>query len=77
MSVMIMGESGTGKEHVAHLIHARSNRAAGPFVAVDCGSLSMELAPSELFGHKKGSFTSAIENKTGFRGCTGRDIVPR
>lgn len=66
MSVMIMGESGTGKEHVAHLIHARSNRAARPFVAVDCGSLSMELAPSELFGHKKGSFTSAIENKTGF-----------
>jgi two-component system response regulator HydG len=66
MAVMIVGESGTGKEHVAHLIHARSSRAAGPFVAVDCGSLSMELAPSELFGHKKGSFTSAIENKTGF-----------
>lgn len=66
MAVMIVGESGTGKEHVAHLIHARSSRAAGPFVAVDCGSLSMELAPSELFGHKKGSFTSAIENKAGF-----------
>lgn len=66
MAVMIVGESGTGKEHVAHLIHARSSRAAGPFVAVDCGGLSMELAPSELFGHKKGSFTSAIENKTGF-----------
>lgn len=66
MAVMIVGESGTGKEHVAHLIHTRSSRAGGPFVAVDCGSLSMELAPSELFGHKKGSFTSAIENKTGF-----------
>lgn len=66
MAVMIIGESGTGKEHVARLIHARSKRANGPFVAVDCGSLSIELAPSELFGHKKGSFTSAIEDKTGF-----------
>lgn len=66
MAVMIVGESGTGKENVARMIHERSNRAAGPFIAVDCGSLSMELAPSELFGHKKGSFTSAIENKTGF-----------
>ena len=66
MSVMIVGESGTGKEHVAHLIHNKSSRANAPFVAVDCGSLSTELAPSELFGHKKGSFTSAIEDKTGF-----------
>ncbi len=66
MAVMIIGESGTGKEHVARLIHTRSNRAKGPFIAVDCGSLSIELAPSELFGHKKGSFTSAIEDKTGF-----------
>ena len=66
MSVMIVGESGTGKEHVAHLIHKRRSRANKPFVAVDCGSLSTELAPSELFGHKKGSFTSAIEDKTGF-----------
>lgn len=66
ISVMIVGESGTGKEHVAKMIHHLSTRAKGPFVAVDCGSLSMELAPSELFGHKKGSFTSAIEDKTGF-----------
>lgn len=66
MAVMIIGESGTGKEHVARRIHTRSNRANGPFIAVDCGSLSIELAPSELFGHKKGSFTSAIEDKTGF-----------
>ncbi|MDD4778399.1 MAG: sigma-54 dependent transcriptional regulator [Fermentimonas sp.] len=66
MSVMIVGESGTGKEHVARMIHERSARAKGPFIAVDCGSLSTELAPSELFGHKKGSFTSAIEDKTGF-----------
>jgi two-component system response regulator HydG len=66
MAVMVIGESGTGKESVARMIHERSNRASGPFIAVDCGSLSLELAPSELFGHKKGSFTSAIENKTGF-----------
>lgn len=66
MSVMIVGESGTGKEHVAKMIHNRSTRANASFVAVDCGSLSTELAPSELFGHKKGSFTSAIEDKSGF-----------
>lgn len=66
MSVMILGESGTGKEYVARMIHEQSTRARGPFVAVDCGGLSMELAPSELFGHKKGSFTSALEDKTGF-----------
>lgn len=66
MAVMIIGESGTGKEHAARMIHERSARADKPFVAVDCGSLSMELAPSELFGHKKGSFTSAVEDKTGF-----------
>jgi two-component system response regulator HydG len=65
MAVMIVGESGTGKEHTARMIHDRSDRANGPFVAVDCGVLSMELAPSELFGHKKGSFTSAVEDKKG------------
>lgn len=66
MSVMVVGESGTGKEHVAQMIHNSSNRIDGPFIAVDCGGLSPELAPSELFGHKKGSFTSAIEDKRGF-----------
>src|SRR5690554_7242714 len=66
MAVMVVGESGTGKEHVARMIHNQSTRSKGPFIAVDCGSLSTELAPSELFGHKKGSFTSAVENKTGF-----------
>lgn len=65
MSVLILGESGTGKEYIARMIHEKSNRKSAPFVAVDCGSLSMELAPSELFGHKKGSFTSAISDKTG------------
>ena len=65
IAVMIIGESGTGKEHAARMIHEYSPRNAEPFVAVDCGSLSMELAPSELFGHKKGSFTSAIDDKKG------------
>lgn len=65
MSVMILGESGTGKEYVAHQIHELSDRSAAPFIAVDCGSLSRELAPSELFGHLKGSFTSAIADKKG------------
>ncbi len=65
MSVLILGESGTGKEYIARMIHENSNRKSSPFVAVDCGSLSMELAPSELFGHKKGSFTSAVSDKTG------------
>ncbi|MBO7287191.1 MAG: sigma-54-dependent Fis family transcriptional regulator [Bacteroidales bacterium] len=65
MSVLILGESGTGKEYIARMIHENSNRKSEPFIAVDCGSLSMELAPSELFGHKKGSFTSAISDKEG------------
>ena len=65
MSVLILGESGTGKEYIARMIHEQSGRKDKPFIAVDCGSLSMELAPSELFGHKKGSFTSAIADKKG------------
>lgn len=65
ISVLILGESGTGKEYIARMIHENSPRRDKPFIAVDCGSLSRELAPSELFGHLKGSFTSAIENKTG------------
>ena len=64
ISVLILGESGTGKEYIARMIHEKSRRASKPFVAVDCGSLSMELAPSELFGHLKGSFT-AISDKRG------------
>lgn len=65
ISVLILGESGSGKEYIARLIHNGSQRSAKPFVAVDCGSLSKELAPSELFGHLKGSFTSAINDKKG------------
>ena len=66
MSVLILGESGTGKEHIAEKIHARSKRSDKPFVAVDCGLLSKELASSALFGHEKGAFTGAESKKQGF-----------
>ena len=66
MSVLILGESGTGKEHIAEKIHARSKRAGKPFIAVDCGLLSKELAASDLFGHEKGAFTGAESKKQGF-----------
>ncbi len=65
LSVLILGETGTGKEYVAQRIHNYSNRNNAPFLAIDCGSLSNELAGSELFGHIKGSFTGALDNKTG------------
>ncbi|RAW00169.1 sigma-54-dependent transcriptional regulator [Pseudochryseolinea flava] len=65
MSVVIEGESGTGKENVARSIHRLSQRAKGPFVAVDCGALSKDLAASELFGHVKGAFTGAMNDKNG------------
>jgi two-component system response regulator HydG len=64
-SVIIYGESGAGKEAVARSIHNRSQRSSKPFVALDCGAISRELAASELFGHEKGSFTGAIGAKTG------------
>ena len=66
MSVMIFGENGTGKEHIAHHLHDKSKRAGKPFVAVDCGLLSKELAASALFGHEKGAFTGAESKKQGF-----------
>jgi two-component system response regulator HydG len=65
MAVLVMGESGTGKEYVARMIHRQSKRGAKPFVAIDCGALSKELAASELFGHVKGSFTGALADKKG------------
>ena len=65
MSVLVTGASGTGKEYIARRIHEQSNRSKAPFVAVVCGAIPKELAASEFFGHVKGSFTGAIENKTG------------
>lgn len=65
MSVIIEGESGTGKENVAQTIHQLSARSKSKFVAVDCGAISKELAASELFGHVKGAFTGAVQDKVG------------
>ncbi len=64
-SVILYGESGTGKEVMAKTIHQNSNRSNKPFIAVDCGTISRELAASELFGHIKGSFTGALSDKEG------------
>lgn len=64
-SVLLLGESGTGKELVAHTIHERSGRAAGPFVPVECTGLPQSLFESEMFGHVRGSFTGASSDKLG------------
>src|SRR5215472_6880074 len=63
--VHICGESGTGKELVARMIHESGARRDGPFVAVNCGAIPTELMESELFGHKRGSFTGAVADKKG------------
>jgi len=65
LSVIIYGESGAGKENIARTIHDKSSRSGKPFIAIDCGAMTKELAGSELWGHEKGSFTGASSDKPG------------
>ena len=72
LSVLITGENGTGKEVAAKTIHERSNRSKAPFIAVDCGAIPKDIAGSEFFGHIKGSFTGAVNDKIGcFEAASG------
>ncbi|MBU2552633.1 MAG: sigma 54-interacting transcriptional regulator, partial [Proteobacteria bacterium] len=64
-TVLITGESGVGKERIARLVHDESTRAAGPFIAINCGAITETLFESELFGHKRGAFTDAVSDRQG------------
>jgi len=74
-SVLITGESGVGKELIAHLVHSESARAAGPFIAVNCGAVTETLLESELFGHARGAFTDATQHRIGlFEAANGGSL---
>lgn len=75
MTVLLQGETGTGKGMVAHLIHRLSERHTKPFVTINCAGLSRELLESELFGHEKGAFTSAVANKPGLLELTHEGTI--
>jgi transcriptional regulator with PAS, ATPase and Fis domain len=75
-TVLITGESGSGKERVARLVHDESTRAAGPFIAVNCGAITETLLESELFGHARGAFTGATHDRPGlFESANGGTLL--
>jgi transcriptional regulator with PAS, ATPase and Fis domain len=75
-TVLITGESGTGKELIAHLVHGESSRTMGPFIAVNCGAITETLLESELFGHARGAFTGAVQERIGlFEAANGGTLL--
>ncbi|MFH1845457.1 MAG: sigma 54-interacting transcriptional regulator [bacterium] len=75
-AILILGESGVGKELIAHLVHDESTRASGPFIAVNCGAITETLLESELFGHSRGAFTGATQNRIGlFESANGGTLL--
>jgi DNA-binding NtrC family response regulator len=75
-TVLITGESGAGKERIARLVHEESTRAAGPFIAINCGAITETLLESELFGHVRGAFTGASQDRPGlFEAATGGTLL--